>query len=342
MSPKDGVLFIPYSDTIDLLSAEEALEIAESVYRMQGEGSITASSPPSFKLDVAEPFHNHWHVKCALLKEIPITGVRLYNYYNDGVRNTVGLLECGRYIILADPHTGRNVAIVEEHWTYAIRSAAATILPLKWMGPKDPKLIGIVGVGTMATNALRCLIKLYPNIEEVRCTSRNPGSRQEFAEEWTKTLGIPVIAKETIQDTVSEADIGIGATTSDEVMCREPWLKSGSTYVSFTRREFDPEGWPKLDKVVVDSWEMNMLMQHFRHSAEEGLFTREMLHAEIHELVRGKKPGRQATNERNLIHTTGLVAHDIAMCHYVYEKAKKLGLGIQLPHTGTGRPGPKS
>ena len=31
MSPKDGVLFIPYSDTVDLLSAEEALKIAESV-----------------------------------------------------------------------------------------------------------------------------------------------------------------------------------------------------------------------------------------------------------------------------------------------------------------------
>ena len=37
MSDNEGVLFIPYSDTVDLLSAKEALKIAEDVYRMQGE-----------------------------------------------------------------------------------------------------------------------------------------------------------------------------------------------------------------------------------------------------------------------------------------------------------------
>ena len=340
MSNHEGVLFIPYADTVDLLSAKEALQIVEDVYRMQGEGSVMASTPPSFKLDVGEPFHNHWHVKCALLKETEITGVRLYNYFDDGKRNTVGQLECGRYIILADPNTGTNRAIVEEHWTYAIRSAAATTLPLKWLGPKDPKVVGIVGVGTMATNALRCLVELFDGIEEIRCTSRNPKTRKAFAEKWSAKLGINVVAKDSIEEVVRDADIGIGGTTSDEIMCREPWLKPGATYVSFTRREFDPEGWPLMDKVVVDSWEMNMLMKHFRATAEAGIFTRDMLHGEIHELVRGKIVGRESNTERNLIHTTGLVAHDIAMCHYVYEKAVEKGVGIRLPFTGTGTPGP--
>lgn len=61
-SNNEGVLFVPYADTVDLLSVKEALRIVEDVYRMQGEGSVMASSPPSFKLDVGEPFHNHWHV----------------------------------------------------------------------------------------------------------------------------------------------------------------------------------------------------------------------------------------------------------------------------------------
>ena len=340
MAENEGVLFVPYAQTIDLLSAKEALEIAEDVYRMQGNGSVMASTPPSFKLDVGEPFHNHWHVKCALLKEIPITGVRLYNYFDDGQRNTVGQLECGRYIILADPTTGTNKAIVEEHWTYAIRSAAATIIPLKWLGPKNPTVVGLVGVGTMSTNALRCLVELYDGIEEIRCTSRRPETRNAFAAKWSEKLNVSIVPKDNIEEVVRDADIGIGGTTSDEIMCREAWLKPGATYVSFTRREFEPEGWAKLDKVVVDSWEMNMLMKHFRNSAETGLFTRDMLHGEIHELIQGKVTKREGDSERNLIHTTGLVAHDIAMCHYVYEKAMKLGLGTRLPFTGTGNPGP--
>ncbi len=303
--------------------------------------AIVAAAPPSFKLDIAEPYHNHWHVKCALLKDIPATGVRLYNYYNDGECNTVGQLECTRYIVLTDPFSGENLAIVEEHWAFAIRSAAATTLGLKWMGPKNPKVVGLIGVGTMCSNALRCLAILFPSIEEVRCTSRSPETREAFADKWSKSLGISVLPMDSMEAVVRDADIGIGGTTSNEIMCREEWVKPGGAYCSFARREFEPEGWVRMDKVIIDSWEMNMLMTHFRSSAETGLFTRDMLHGEIHEVITGAKPGRESDTERNLIHTTGLVAHDIAMCHYIYEQARDKGLGIRLPPSGTGGPSPE-
>ena len=155
MTDGKGVLFVPYQDTLGLLGVEDALRICEEVYGMHARGSVVLSSPPSFKLDVAEEFHNHWHVKSVLLKEVPTTGVRLYNYYDDGVRNTVGDLGCTRYIVLSDPHSGEPVAIVDEHWSYAIRSAAAATLACKWLGPRRPSILGLVGIGTMGTNSLR-------------------------------------------------------------------------------------------------------------------------------------------------------------------------------------------
>src|SRR6516164_8992900 len=111
MTDSRGVLFVPYQDTLALLSVEDALRICEEVYGMHARGSVVLSSPASFKLDVAEGFNNHWHVKSAFLKDIPTTGVRLYNYYDDGVRNTVGNLGCTRYIALSDPHSGEPLAI---------------------------------------------------------------------------------------------------------------------------------------------------------------------------------------------------------------------------------------
>src|SRR5437667_179694 len=83
------------------------------------------------KRDVADEFNNHWHVKSAFLKDIPATGVRVYNYYDDGLRNTVGGLDCTRYIVLSNPRTGEPVAIVDEHWSYAIRSTAAAAIACK-------------------------------------------------------------------------------------------------------------------------------------------------------------------------------------------------------------------
>src|SRR6266480_159108 len=171
MTDSKGVLFVPYQDTLGLLGVEDALRVCEEVYGMHARGSVVWSSPPSFKLDVAEGFHNHWHVKAALLKEIPTTGVRLYNYYDDGKRNTVGALECARYVFLSDPHTGQGLAMVDEHWSYGIRSAAASTLACKWLAPEKPRVLGLVGIGAMGTNALRCLSTLF-RFEEIRCTSR--------------------------------------------------------------------------------------------------------------------------------------------------------------------------
>jgi ornithine cyclodeaminase len=330
VTDRRGVLFVPYQDTLGLLSVEDALRICEEVYGMHARDSVAWSSPRSFKLDVAESFNNHWHVKAAFLKDIPTTGVRIYNYYDDGVRNTVGDLTCTRYIVLSDPQSGEPIAIVDEHWSYAIRSAAASVLACKWMGPKNPKILGLVGIGTMGTNSLRCLRTMY-RFEEIRCTSRRLETRAAFASKWSQALGIPVVAKDSIEEVVRGADIAVGGTTSSDVVSREPWLKPGSTFISLARRELDPAGWSKMDKVVIDSWDFNMLQREFKRMVESGQFSHEQLHGEIHEVVSGAKKGRERDDERILIHTTGLVSQDVALAHFLYKKALDKGLGLWLP-----------
>ncbi len=330
MTEKKGVLFVPYQDTLGLLSVEDALAVCEQVYLMHARGSVVLSSPPSFKLDVADGFHNHWHVKSVFLQDLPATGVRLYNYFDDGVRNTVGGLGCTRYIVLSDPRCGEPIAIVDEHWSYAIRSTAAATIACKWVGPKNPKILGLVGIGTMGTNSLRCLAAMY-RFEEIRCTSRRPETRAAFAEKWSNELGIPVVPMDSIEAVVRGADIAVGGTTSGDVVSREPWLKPGCTFISLARRELDPAGWSKMDKVVIDSWEFNLLQREFKRMVEGGLFSRDRLHAEIHELVAGTKMGRERDDERILVHTTGLVSQDVALAHFLYRHALEKGLGIWLP-----------
>jgi alanine dehydrogenase len=330
MSDNKGVLFVPHQETLGLLGVEDALRICEQVYGMHARGSVAWSSPQSFKLDVADGFNNHWHVKSAFLKDIPTTGVRLYNYYDDGVRNTVGDLTCTRYIVLSDPHSGEPVAIVDEHWSYAIRSTAAAAIACKWVGPANPRILGLVGIGTMGTNSLRCLASMY-KFEEIRCTSRRPETRVAFAQKWSQALGIPVVPKDTIEEVVRGADIAVGGTTSGDIVSRESWLKPGATFISLARRELDPAGWSKLDKVVIDSWEFNMLQREFKRMVEGGLFSRKQLYGEIHELVSGAKKGRERDDERILIHTTGLVSQDVALAHFLYQRARDKGLGIWLP-----------
>ena len=136
---------------------------------------------------------------------------------------------------------------------------------------------------------------------------------------------------ESIEEVVRNADIAIGGTTRTDIVSREPWVRPGATFVSLARREMDPAGWAQFDKVVIDDWDCNMTVREFRDMIDTGQFDRARLHADIGEVVAGLKPGRERDDERILIHTTGMVSHDIGIAWRIYQKAVEQGLGIALP-----------
>ena len=204
------------------------------------------------------------------------------------------------------------------------------MLPCKWLAAPAPQVLGLVGCGTMGVNVLRCLLTLY-RFREIRVTSRRAETRERFAQSWSAQLGVPVRALETPEQVAAGSDIVVGCTTSSEVICRARWLKPGATFISLARRELDPADWPQMDKVVVDDWDLNYQQRFFKAMVDGGVFGRERLHGEIHEVVSGRKPGRERRDERILIHTDGLVSQDVALAHYLYEKAKAAKLGTLLP-----------
>ena len=55
-------------------------------------------------------------------------------------------------IVLSDPVTSVPLAIGDEHWSFSLRSTAATVVACRWMGPLDratPLVLGLVGGGSM-------------------------------------------------------------------------------------------------------------------------------------------------------------------------------------------------
>src|SRR5262249_11076261 len=162
-----------------------------------------------------------------------------------------------------------------------------------------------------------CLRHLY-RFDEIFCTSRRKETREAFAAKWSTRLGIPIRPRDSIEEVVRNADIAIGGTTRTDIVSREPWGQPGATFVSLARREMDRGGGGGFDKRVIADWDCNMTGREFRDMIEAGEFDRDRMHADIGEVVAGLKPGRERDDERILVHTTGMVSHDIAIAWRIY------------------------
>ena len=63
---------------------------------------------------------------------------------------------------------------------------------------------------------------------------------------------------------------------------------------------------------------------------QEGVITAEHIHAELGEIVTGKKPGRTSADQITLFKSNGLAIQDAATALLVYQKARAAGLGVEV------------
>jgi ornithine cyclodeaminase len=85
------------------------------------------------------------------------------------------------------------------------------------------------------------------------------------------------------------------------------------------------------DKVVVDDWDQcNRERKLLNELVLEGSFSREQLHAELGEVLSGRRPGREHDDEIILLHPMGIAVEDVACAAEVYVRAKRQGVGTWL------------
>jgi ornithine cyclodeaminase len=85
------------------------------------------------------------------------------------------------------------------------------------------------------------------------------------------------------------------------------------------------------DKVVVDDWEQsNREKKIINQLVMEGRFSREQLHAELGEVLAGRRPGRESDDEIIVLNPMGMAVTDIACAAEVYTRARRQRVGTWL------------
>jgi alanine dehydrogenase len=315
---------IALTDTEILAAVERGLEA-------QGRKQVVIE--PRVHLVPQDSSLGHFNVLRGAVLPLGLAGVKVVgdfvNNYKVGLPSELAVLN------LFDPTTGVPIAILDATSLTDMRTGAMTALGGKFLARKNSKILGHIGArGTSYWN-IRLLSRFF-EFDEIRVHSRRPESRTAFAKKLTEDLGRPVVAVDSWEDCVRDADIVVEASRLPEPqpLLKTEWIKAGALVVPYgTMSAVELSLTDIMSKVVVDDWgqcRKGLPYGALRRHVDSDKLTEQNLHAELGQIVAGIKPGRENEQETILFWHRGLSLSDIALGHAMLAKAKALGVGQTL------------
>ena len=312
------------------LTDDEILAAVEAGLLAQGRGETVIE--PRVHLVPDPAFNGHFNILRGYVAPLNLAGVKIVGDYVDNYKrdlpSEMALLN------LFDPRTGMPVALLDATAITDMRTGAMTALGAKHLARKTSKVLAHIGARGTAYWNVRLLDRIF-DFDDIRVHSRRPESRDTFAQRLSADLGKTVTATSDWETCVRGADIVVEASrlTQPTPLLRSAWIKPGALVVPYgTMSAVELSLTDLMDKIVVDDWGQckGGMFGSLRAHVEAGKLSEQTLHAELGEIVAGRKPGRESDDETNLFWHRGLSISDIALGHAMLEKAKRLGLGQQL------------
>jgi len=312
------------------LTDEEILAAIEGQLAAQGRGEAVIEPRTHLVPDPA--FNGHFNVLRGYLAPLGLAGVKIVGDFVGNFRH--GLPSEMALLNLFDPRTGMPVAIVDATWITDARTGAVTAIGAKHLARQRSRVLGHVGARGTAYWNVRLLDRLF-DFAEIRVHSRRPESRDAFAERLSRDLGKRVAATADWESCVRGADIVVEASRLDrpEPLLRTEWIARGALVVPYgTMSAVEDSLTDVMDKMVVDDWGQARAgpFGALRRHVDSGKLSEATLHAELGEIVAGRKPGRERDDETILFWHRGLSLSDIALGAALLEKAKRDGVGTKL------------
>ncbi len=204
---------------------------------------------------------------------------------------------------------------------------------LRRLVTKETVTIGVVGCGLQGRTNLMAGLSCGWDVEKILCWNiRRPGAekyREEMAEKYPQ---YDIAVAETLEETVSQADVLIiGAPLELDGSTRiipKGLLKPGVTIAAVNGdASFLEEALTEIDRVFVDDNDSYAARRASPMLSDKLPETSD----EIAELVMGKIEGRRNDTERILITAEGMAINDVSCAHLMYRKALEQGIGVKLP-----------
>ena len=246
-----------------------------------------------------------------------------------------GLPRASVTVILNDPDTKLPVCIADGTAVSAKRTGASGGIAARELSIRNASVMLICGAGAQARTQLEAIKLTRPTIRKVFVYDIRPESTAAFIREMGPMYpDIEFVATDTPETGAREADIVDCVTLADSPIIEADWIKPGALLMNMADFEMTYDCVRKSAKIVVDNWEnvKHRMISTVALMARDGLIRDEDIHAEMGQILLGKKPARETDDEIIYFNAVGSGLMDIAVVTRCYRKALKEGLGVTLPY----------
>ena len=323
-----ATLLLTRRDVAGLLDLAECIDAVESSFRCHGEG--TAPAPAVTGMDAQG---GGFHVKVASLAlSRPYFAAKVNaNFPGNGARH--GLPTIQGAVVLFDAEAGRVLALLDSIEITIQRTGAATAVAAKYLARRVASVVTVCGCGVQGRVQLRALSRVR-SLRRVLAWDQEPDRAAVYAREMEAELGVTVQPVATPRAGTEESDVVLTCTSASQWFLGRGDVRAG-TFVAAVgadnehKQEIEPELLAQCT-VVADVLSQAATMGDLHHALDAGLMTRDQVHAELGQIVAGKKPGRRNGEEIIVFDSTGTALQDVAAAAVVYERALATGAGVQV------------
>jgi len=230
----------------------------------------------------------------------------------------------GLYLLL-DGKTGEPQALIDGQRLTQWRTACASALAASYLAREDASRLLVIGAGALSPFLAKAHSAARP-ITSIRIWNRTPANAEKVAA-GLRAEGLPAEAAIDLDTELARADIVSSATISNEPLVRGANVKPG-VHIDLvggftpTMREADDAAIARA-RVYVDTRagatkEAGDIVQ----SLASGVLKPDAIIADLHELARGHKKGRENAQDITLFKSVGAALEDLAAGIAVYKALK--------------------
>jgi ornithine cyclodeaminase/alanine dehydrogenase-like protein (mu-crystallin family) len=243
-----------------------------------------------------------------------------------------GLPDSTGIIVLNDPEIGLPCCIMEGMYVTFIRTAACAAVAAKYLAPRPPKTLGLIGCGGLGLWSLRTFSASFPTIERVLVSSRRPESRETFCAKMSQELKSKIEPVDDPMLAVRDCDIVITSMPPAEAK-------------PVSGKDIAP-GALLIPLDLVNSWQDDVLDMVDRVAADnppnfaaqvEGkramAFSALKPAVRIQNIVTGKSP-RTSPDDRYLVAVCGIASTDVVVGWEIYRRACAGNVGLEFDMLG--------